>query len=177
MPENITCVGLFGNSVAFEWQEVVDATAYELEYRLGFSNVWKKVHVTGTRYTLTVPAGSAITYRVRSICPLGVGPYSRNHSFSFGRAGTANLGAGVNVLGNIFPNPVISDFTIQYSAATEGTYEIFDASGKNIQIGILGRTDNGYANHTVNAGNWTAGTYFIRVRLGEELFTEQLVKQ
>ena len=163
--------------MAFEWQEVIDATAYELQYRLGFSNIWKKVHVSGTRYTLTVPPGSTITYRVRSICPLGTGPYSRNQSFSFRQAGTANLTEGFNVLGNIFPNPIVSDFTIQYSAAEEGTYEIFDASGKNIQTGVLGRTDNGYANHTVNAENWTTGTYFIRVRLGAELFTEQLVKQ
>ena len=177
VPENITCVGLFGNSVAFEWQEVIDATAYELQYRLGFSNVWKKVHVSGTRYTLTVPAGSTITYRVRSICPLGVGPYSRNHSFSFRGAGTASLAEGFNILGNIFPNPIVSDFTIQYSAVEEGMYEIFDASGKNIQTGVLSRTDNGYANHTVNAENWTAGTYFIRVRLGEEVFSEQVIKQ
>jgi len=176
-PTNITCTGLFGNTVAFGWEEVVDATSYELQYRLGLSNIWQTVTTASTRYTLTVPAGSTITYRLRSICPLGVSTYSRNQSFSFGQPGTANIATGINVLGNIYPNPIVNDFTIQYSAVEEGTFDIFDASGRNIKAGVLGRTSGGYNTQTVNAANWTTGTYLIRVRLGEEVFTEQLVKQ
>lgn len=180
-PENITCTGLFGNKMLFTWDEVIDANSYELQYRIGTSLVWKSVKIASTNYTLPVNNTSRVTYRLRSICDLGEGPWSASHSFSFGGRTTypeqGELDLNLNSLTKIYPNPIINDFNIEYMATENGNYEIFDASGKSIANGILSKTFGEKMTQTINTGNWTAGTYLVRARIGQEVFTKQVVKQ
>ncbi len=180
IPQNITCTGLFGNKVLFGWEEVIDATSYELEYRIGNSPIWESIETERTNYTLFV-GNNQITYRLRSICPLGVGPWSNPVTFGRQSGFTASLADESNGIANnitkIYPNPIQSVVNIEYAANQTAHLTIFDASGKLVTQRGLDETAGGIAVEQMNVGDWARGFYLLRLQIGEEVFTEQLVKQ
>jgi photosystem II stability/assembly factor-like uncharacterized protein len=177
-PENISCTGLFGNKVIIRWDEVQDATSYELQYRIGYSNVWKTVKTARTQYNIHVRSGETITYRVRSICPIGPSVYSDNASFRLGGGGfTANFGDdNSNFINRIYPNPIQDNFTIEYQAKATATMNIIDASGKQVLRQTLAPTV-GIERKQINVANWAAGTYVLSLKVGEEVFTKSIIKK
>ena len=179
VPENVTCTGLFGNKVLFGWDEVIDATSYELEYRIGNSLVWKSIETNLLNYTLTV-GNSSITYRFRSICPLGASVWSSPVTFGGRRGFSPGLAEGNGIANNIskiYPNPIKSTFNLEYAASETAHLSIFDASGKLVYQRGLGETAGGVAVEQMNVGDWARGYYLLKLQIGQEVFTEQLVKQ
>ncbi len=178
-PTDITCTGLFGNKVLFTWKEVTDATSYELNYRVGNSLVWKSIKIDGTNYTLNV-GNNSVTYRLRSICELGKGAWSDQKTFGLRGGFTPGL-ADENALGNniskIYPNPLQSVVNIEYSATETAHLTIFDAGGKLVYQRGLADTAGGIAIEQMNIGDLARGYYLLKLQIGQEVFTEQLVKQ
>ena len=178
-PEDITCTGLFGNKVLFTWSEVHDATSYELEYRIGNSLVWKSIKIDGTDYTLNV-GNNKVTYRLRSICPLGEGVWSAQKTFGARGGFTPGLADGDalgNTISKIYPNPIQSVVNIAYYATETAHLTIFDASGKLVYQRGLAETAGGVAVEQLTVGDWARGYYLLKLQIGQEVLTEQLVKQ
>ena len=179
IPQEVTCTGLFGNKVLFGWQEVYDATSYELEYRVGNSFVWESIETTNTNYTLFV-GNNSVTYRLRSICPAGPSVWSDAVTFG-GRTGftpdLADENTLVNTISKVYPNPIQSTFNLAYVANETAHLTIFDASGKLVYQRGLAETAGGVVTEQIRVADFARGFYLLKLQIGQEVFTEQLVKQ
>ena len=104
-----------------------------------------------------------------------------NRRIEFGQAFKIGLDneplSNVNQITKVYPNPMINDFTIEYQALEAGIFAIMDASGKLVKTGVLANTSGAKVNQRVAVGNWAAGMYILQVRIGQETFTQQLIKR
>ena len=181
-PENVSCTGLFGNTIIFRWDAVSDATEYELQYKINNEDDWTTVTTSDTRYRLLVSSGSLITYRMRSICPLGTSNYSLVKQFRFGQeTSSPNIGEGLgnefNLIHRVYPNPIHEILNIEYTLTSEqAELVVFDASGKQVYRRNLATTF-GLGRTQINTANWPSGNYLLNLKAGKENITKQIVKQ
>lgn len=61
---------------AVTWEPVIDAVSYDAQYRLSGAEQWVSVAPTGTSASVTLPAGSVVTWRVKASSPWTTSPWS-----------------------------------------------------------------------------------------------------
>lgn len=79
----------------------------------------------------------------------------------------------------LYPNPVRSSFNVEIQAFTRASLDIrlYDVLGKEINIFNHQRVaDQGVQQFTFPADHLTAGLYYCRVKIGEEVFTRSFVR-
>ncbi len=69
----------------------------------------------------------------------------------------------------LYPNPFVSDFTLQFDSSTINQLQIKDLNGRSIDFEI-----NGY---TLTPLNCSKGVYFLSFEANGKLFTQKIVKQ
>ena len=69
---------------------------------------------------------------------------------------------------NIYPNPVVSEATINFNVETAATvsYQIFDLTGRMVQNATLGNYGQGSHSVNFNVNGLSNGTYIVRVQAG-----------
>ena len=69
---------------------------------------------------------------------------------------------------NIYPNPVVSEATINFNVETATTvsYQIFDLTGRMVQNATLGNYGQGSHSVNFNVNGLSNGTYIVRVQAG-----------
>ena len=78
---------------------------------------------------------------------------------------------------NIFPNPVVSEATINFNveATSNVSYQIYDLSGRMVQNVTLGNYAQGSHSVTFNVDGLTTGTYIVRVQTGSVSKTSKIL--
>ena len=69
---------------------------------------------------------------------------------------------------NIFPNPIVSDATINFNVADKAqvTMQVYDLSGRMVMNQVLGTYGEGSHSANFNVNGLTSGTYIVRVQAG-----------
>lgn len=75
---------------------------------------------------------------------------------------------------SVYPNPASNEINIQFKAAfEEGSWmEVRDILGKTI---INAVSLNQKKQYTLNVGKWTNGHYFLRFKIGDQLFYQKIM--
>ncbi|SNS58388.1 Por secretion system C-terminal sorting domain-containing protein [Ekhidna lutea] len=78
----------------------------------------------------------------------------------------------------IYPNPANEYITIRSSTDYYGTVliEIFNMNGKEINSSQIHKGD-GLLEHKMGIQNLATGTYFLKVRLGDQVFIQKIIKE
>ena len=69
---------------------------------------------------------------------------------------------------NIFPNPIVSDATINFNVADKAqvTMQVYDLSGRMVMNQVIGTYGEGSHSANFNVNGLTSGTYIVRVQAG-----------
>ena len=78
---------------------------------------------------------------------------------------------------NVFPNPLGDGGRVLFGSARAGAFELdlYDVSGRRVRGLLGGRVEAGEdRSHAIDTGEWTAGVYFLRLRVGDEVSSRRL---
>jgi hypothetical protein len=90
---------------------------------------------------------------------------------------TVELGAPAEArLHAPFPNPAAGRATVRYEVPKTTTVNIavYDVLGRRIETVVDGPVPAGRAQETVQTGQWAPGVYFVRMQLGDTVYTERI---
>ena len=77
-----------------------------------------------------------------------------------------------------FPNPSTRQATIRYEVpeSLRGTVDIavYDVLGRRVETVVNGPVSAGREQRTVQTGQWAPGVYFVRMQLGDTVYTERI---
>ena len=131
------------------------------------------------------PDGTEIFYYIEGIANSGkmqVRPLSAPDGYYKFRVG--DLVNNTNEIlplffGEIYPNPARAITVVPLTAGTplDCSVELFDVFGKKAAILFNGQLPIGPSNIFLDARDYEAGTYFIRLKSGEAVYTRKLVIQ
>ena len=78
---------------------------------------------------------------------------------------------------NIFPNPIVSDATINFNVADKAqvTMQVYDLSGRMVMNQVLGTYGEGSHSANFNVNGLTSGTYIVRVQAGTVSSTTKIL--
>lgn len=80
-------------------------------------------------------------------------------------------------LETIFPNPAsaITCIPVNNNIAVEGTIGVIDILGRQIETVFKGVIPSGESKYFIDAANYTAGTYFVRLKTKNEIQIQKLI--
>ena len=121
--------------VTFLWRSILGATSYRLEGGIVGSGTSKTVTVSDTTYTVTLPAGQSVRWRVRGQNANGNGPWSVIWDFSIQAPATKSAVPTRYVLLPNRPNPFNPETTIAYDVPRNGTVHlaIYSITGQHVR--------------------------------------------
>ena len=80
----------------------------------------------------------------------------------------------------VFPNPFNQDFSVAYTLPESAMVylDVFDIHGRRMQDGMKwDRPVAGNYNMKITSSDWMEGMYFIRLQIGNKVWTKRIVKQ
>ena len=169
-----------GKSALLKWTtigDMADNAAFEIE-RSSNGQQWTKVGTVNTMLLQSYPAQYTFTdanalsgksyYRIKIISRNGVVKYTDVKSIVF---------TYLNGKITVSPNPVIDVITVQLSAdrATAIRIALYDYSGKMVYEKNVPVTAGDNNIKLSDLKNPAAGIYYIKLNIGEEVFTDKLV--
>ena len=88
-----------------------------------------------------------------------------------------NISTTTSLEMNVYPNPVVSEATINFNVAENATvsYQIYDLSGRMVQNATLGNYNQGTHSANFNVNGLTTGTYIIKVQAGTASKTSKIL--
>jgi hypothetical protein len=169
-----------GKSAILKWRtsgNMADNAAFEIE-RSANGQQWTKAGSINTQLLQSYPDQFSYTdadalpgksyYRIKIVAKDGGYKYTEVKSILF-----------TNLKGKIMvsPNPVINDITVQLSSdrATSVKVCLFDYSGKTVYEKNLPVTAGDNNIRLADFKKPAAGIYYIKINIGDEVFTDKLV--
>ena len=76
----------------------------------------------------------------------------------------------------LYPNPVKDQFTMEYelAASAKVSLELYDISGKRVQVFIADERPSGYQKENFTLKNVRSGNYFLRMTVNDKVQTQRL---
>ncbi|RAK69563.1 hypothetical protein DLM85_01505 [Hymenobacter edaphi] len=90
---------------------------------------------------------------------------------------TGNRAAAEAVALSVYPNPVQGEATVSYrvqNAQQPVNIELTDLMGRRVSTVFAGSQSVGVQSQKLNSGNVAAGTYLVKVRVGEQVATHKV---
>ena len=168
------------DEASITWDAVADANQYLIRYKRAFGTVWNETSQFGPTYNLfgLVPCGE-YTFEVRALCDNGELSDYTSHVFNTGcNTDVSDLPNTVGAL-DIYPNPFQNNVVIDVLllATKNVEIEVFDITGKQVHYINQGTMPAG--KHIINIDEMaglSSGVYLVRINIGSELLTRELVK-
>lgn len=162
------------------WASVADANQYLIRYKRAWETDWNETSQFSPMYNLfgLVPCAE-YTFEVRTLCDnMELSDYT-SHVFNSGcNTDVDNLPSTVGAL-EIYPNPfqknVVVDLLLLATKNVE--IEVFDITGKQVLYLDQGTMPAGQ--HIIDIDKMAAissGVYLVRINIGSELLTRELIK-
>lgn len=148
-----------------------------VKYRTAMTSSWTTIAMFNTSMSvwnlidLNVPSADFLQVAFTGTSHFGRGIGIDDVKFEAGVSGISTaLEENINV--NIYPNPAHNLFNISatYSDKNIG-YEVFDILGRSVAKGNV----DAYQTASINTGNWKTGVYVIKLTVGSNEKTHQLI--
>ncbi len=80
---------------------------------------------------------------------------------------------------NFYPNPVVSQLTLEYylESSTTVNIAIFSMDGKLIKNIVLGKQDRGLHTQYIDCSTFTKGTYVLRIEANSKFISDKFIKK
>lgn len=172
-PSSLVTGPINTSKAKLSWNDVVDASKYELYHRKTGTSTWNKLKLAEHEYMLTglIP-GTAYQWKVRSRCPEGWTTFSPVENFSTLPLRTGSL----EIDGfSVYPNPAGDYLNVHIPFLTSGDIGIRMI---NLQGSEVYRTVIQHEGDEVNiilTHGCTAGTYIMEVTTNEVIQTQLIV--
>ena len=142
------------------WTEVEGATAYNLYYG---DQLLGAAEGTGAKISVD-EAGAEYCFTVTAFNEAGESEHSNEVCVTTHPDGVEENEATFN----IYPNPVVSEATINFNVAETSTvsYQIYDLAGRMVQNATLGNYNQGSHSVNFNVNGLTTGSYIVKVQAG-----------
>lgn len=153
------------NSALFEVQRSADGQNFSTIGQLpgaGASETQREYD-----YMDAQPLSGTSWYRIRQV--------DYNGQFSFSEARRVEFDGQNFLIQNIFPNPVagsMMEVELMLPEASNASVEIFDVSGKQM-LTLSERYGQGMTRLRIEADQFSAGMYFLKVRVGDRVETRK----
>jgi hypothetical protein len=110
-------------------------------------------------------AGSTTSYHIAALKGAG--------------AGVSTSSFANNTMESVYPDPVVNASTVDITLAVAGSIklELFNSIGNRVVVVANSRYDAGSHEFTLDANGLPSGLYFLRLSMGRETETQQLVIQ
>ena len=78
---------------------------------------------------------------------------------------------------SIYPNPIVNEATIEFNVEENAnvSYQVYDLSGRMVKHNVLGTYGQGKHNAKFNVQDLSAGTYIIKVQVGNKSNTSKVM--
>jgi len=180
-PSGLTVSGVTSTSATIGWIASACAINYRLQYKLSTSNSWTKVTVTGTSYTITgLSPSSEYKWKIKAKCtaqPSTFSSFSSQNKFT--TAAQRELQAEDKMDVDVFPNPLLSSTTIQFTLTQPSPVIIglFSVEAKEVMTIADENFSEGVHEVKFNCQSLTAGIYFLQLITNEGVMTKKIVVQ
>jgi len=171
-PTNLTATQVNNESVVLTWeQEANTANEWTVKYKAQGNSVWSVATATAVPFTLDGLTGLT-TYQIQVVANCTNGLVSDPSNTI--TVTTTNVGINEYNANNIvlYPNPTSGEFRIQNTESTIEKVEIYDVYGK--MLNMVEVNDNQV---TLNASNYAAGMYFVKVYATNGVATKSFIKK
>lgn len=171
-PTNMTATGMTTESAILDWNQA-DATvnSWTINYKKASDATWTTIDVTAHPYTLTgLEYNTTYNAKVAANCDGTLSDFTSTITFKTEGEGVNNYTLANSI--SLYPNPTSGEFRIQNAELRIDKVEVYDVYGK--MLNMVEVNDNQV---TMNASNYAAGMYFVRIYTANGTATKTFVKK
>jgi len=171
-PTNMTATGMTTESAILDWNQA-DATvnSWTINYKKASDATWTTIDVTAHPYTLTgLEYNTTYNAKVAANCNGTLSDFTSTITFKTEGEGVNNYTLANSI--SLYPNPTSGEFRIQNAELRIDKVEVYDVYGK--MLTMVEVNDNQV---TMNASNYAAGMYFVRIYTANGTATKTFVKK
>jgi hypothetical protein len=182
---NLTTTNITSSSATLNWTAANDPAQWGVQYKTQQGNTWVNVspNPVGSARSVTITglaAHKTYNWKLRAQCGTTWTTYTSAVSFTTLTARYPDDESGMNPTLNLYPNPSSGQFVVNLKLAddvnTEADIQIMNSLGQTIYADRT-KIVNGILLDEVKLEGLAKGNYFVRVTVGEKVFTGKVIIQ